>query len=116
VNQLLPVRLLEKRGHYVQVVVNGREALLILENEKFDLVPMDVQMPEMGGMEAAVAIRQNEKSSGSHTPIFALTASTTRGDREKSLASGMGGSLTKPSAPGSSTRSWRITSPTWNKF
>jgi CheY-like chemotaxis protein len=96
VNQLLLVRLLEKRGHDVQVVVNGLEALQALKKETFDLVLMDVQMPEMGGMEATVAIRQNEKSSRLHTPIIALTASTTKGDRDKCLASGMDGYLTKP--------------------
>jgi two-component system sensor histidine kinase/response regulator len=96
VNQLLLVRLLEKRGHDVQVVVNGLEALQALKNENFDLVLMDVQMPEMGGMDATEAIRQNEKSSKLHTPIIALTASTTKGDREKCLASGMDGYLTKP--------------------
>jgi len=96
VNQLLLVRLLEKRGHHVQVVANGLEALQALQKEKFDLVLMDVQMPEMSGVEATVAIRQNEKSSRSHTPIIALTASTTKGDREKCLASGMDGYLTKP--------------------
>jgi signal transduction histidine kinase/CheY-like chemotaxis protein len=95
-NQRLLVRLLEKRGHKVQVVVNGLEALQALKKERFDLVLMDVQMPEMGGVEATVAIRQNEKTSGLHTPIIALTASTTRGDREKCLAGGMDGYLTKP--------------------
>jgi CheY-like chemotaxis protein len=95
-NQRLLLRLLEKRGHKVQVVVNGLEALQALKKERFDLVLMDVQMPEMGGVEATVAIRQNEKTSGLHTPIIALTASTTRGDREKCLAGGMDGYLTKP--------------------
>jgi two-component system, sensor histidine kinase and response regulator len=96
VNQLLLVRLLEKRGHYVQVVADGLEALQALQIEQFDLVLMDIQMPEMGGVEATVAIRLNEKTSGLHTPIFALTASTTGGDRDKCLASGMNGYLTKP--------------------
>jgi CheY-like chemotaxis protein len=96
VNQLLLVRLLEKRGHRVQVVLNGLAALQALEKERFDLVLMDVQMPEMGGVEATAAIRQSEKGSKLHTPIIALTASTTRGDREKCLASGMDGYLTKP--------------------
>jgi|SRR5580700_98396 two-component system sensor histidine kinase/response regulator len=96
VNQLLLVRLLEKRGHDVQVVVNGLEALQAVKKETFDLVLMDVQMPEMGGMEATVAIRQNEKSGRLHTPIIALTASTTKGDRDKCLASGMDGYLAKP--------------------
>ena len=99
VNQRLVVRLLEKRGHRVEVAVNGREALQALDKERFDLVLMDVQMPEMGGMEATAVIRQNEKSSGVHTPIIALTANAMKGDREKYLASGMDGYLAKPIRP-----------------
>ena len=99
VNQRLVVRLLEKRGHSVQVAVNGREALQALDKERFDLVLMDVQMPEMDGMEATAAIRQHEKGSGLHTPIIALTANAMKGDREKYLASGMDGYLAKPIRP-----------------
>ena len=95
-NQRLLVRLLEKRGHMVQVVANGLEAVQAMKKERFDLVLMDIQMPEMGGVEATEAIRQDEKTSKLHTPIIALTASTTTGDREKCLASGMDGYLTKP--------------------
>jgi two-component system, sensor histidine kinase and response regulator len=96
VNQQLVVRLLEKRGHHVVVAANGREALAALERGSFDLVLMDVQMPEMGGVEATTAVRQSEKNSGLHTPIIALTASTGKGDREKYLAGGMDGYLAKP--------------------
>jgi PAS domain S-box-containing protein len=96
VNQRLVVRLLEKRGHSVQVAVNGREALQALDKERFDLVLMDVQMPEMDGVEATVAIRETEKGTGLHTPIIALTANAIKGDREKYLASGMDGYLAKP--------------------
>jgi PAS domain S-box-containing protein len=96
VNRRLAVRLLEKRGHNVEVVVNGREALQALDKGRFDLVLMDVQMPEMDGVEATAAIRQNEKSTGLHTPIIALTANAMKGDREKYLASGMDGYLAKP--------------------
>jgi two-component system, sensor histidine kinase and response regulator len=99
VNQRLMVRLLEKRGHRAQVAGNGLEAVQALEKERFDLVLMDLQMPEMGGMEATEVIRKNEKGSGRHTPIIALTASTTLGDREKCLASGMDGYLAKPVRP-----------------
>jgi two-component system, sensor histidine kinase and response regulator len=99
VNQKLVVRLLEKRGHRVQVAVNGLEAIQALNKERFDLVLMDMQMPEMGGLEATAVIRQDEKSSGLHTQIVALTASATLGDREKCLASGMDGYLTKPVRP-----------------
>jgi two-component system sensor histidine kinase/response regulator len=99
VNQRLAVRLLEKRGHRVEVVVNGREALQALDKERFDLVLMDVQMPEMDGMEAAAAIRRHEKSTGLHTAIIALTANAMKGDREKYLACGMDGYLAKPIRP-----------------
>jgi signal transduction histidine kinase/DNA-binding response OmpR family regulator len=96
VNQRLVVRLLEKRGHRVLVGANGLEALAALKKEKFDLVLMDVQMPEMDGMEATEAIREEEKTSGEHQPIIALTAHAMKGDREKCLAAGMDGYLTKP--------------------
>jgi two-component system, sensor histidine kinase and response regulator len=99
VNQRLIVRLLEKRGHSVQVAVNGLEALQALNKARFDLVLMDMQMPEMGGIEATAAIRQSEKHSASHTPIVALTASAMQGDREKCLAIGMDGYLAKPIRP-----------------
>jgi CheY-like chemotaxis protein len=99
VNQRLAVRLLEKRGHRVAVAGNGREALEALEKEKFDLVFMDVQMPEMDGLEATATIREREKSSGLHQPIIALTAHAMKGDREKCLAAGMDGYLTKPIRP-----------------
>jgi signal transduction histidine kinase/DNA-binding response OmpR family regulator len=99
VNQRLAVRLLEKRGHQVAVAATGIEALKALEKEKFDLVLMDVQMPEMDGLEATVAIRQKEKGSGLHQAIVALTAHAMKGDREKCLAAGMDGYLTKPIRP-----------------
>jgi len=99
VNQRLAMRLLEKRGHHVKVAENGREALAALEKESFDLVFMDVQMPEMDGMEATAAIRDKEKQSGRHQLIIALTAHAMKGDREKCLAQGMDGYLTKPIRP-----------------
>ncbi len=99
VNQRLAVRLLEKRGHRVVVAGNGREAVEALEKESFDLVFMDVQMPEMDGLEATAAIREKEKGSGVHQPIIALTAHAMKGDREKCLAGGMDGYLTKPIRP-----------------
>ena len=100
VNQRLVVRLLEKRGHQVVVAATGLEALMLLEKEKFDLVLMDVQMPEMDGLEATLAIREMEKGSGFHQPIVALTAHAMKGDREKCLDAGMDGYLTKPIRPG----------------
>jgi two-component system sensor histidine kinase/response regulator len=99
VNQRLAARWLEKRGHHVVVAGNGREALEALAKESFDLVLMDVQMPEMDGMEATAAIREKEKGSGSRQPIIALTAHAMKGDREKCLAGGMDGYLTKPIRP-----------------
>ena len=99
VNQRLVVRLLEKRGHRVAVAANGLEALAALKKEHFDLVLMDVQMPEMDGMEATAAIREEEKSGGEHQMIIALTAHAMKGDREKCLSAGMDGYLTKPIRP-----------------
>jgi PAS domain S-box-containing protein len=99
VNQRLAVRLLEKRGHRVVVAGTGVEALRALEKERFDLVLMDVQMPEMDGLEATAAIREREKSTGAHQAIVALTAHAMKGDREKCLAGGMDGYLTKPIRP-----------------
>jgi two-component system sensor histidine kinase/response regulator len=96
VNQRLAKRLLENRGHHVVVAHNGKEALETLKEEKFDLVFMDVQMPQMGGVEATAAIRKLEKATGEHLPIVALTAHAMAGDREKYLASGMDGYLSKP--------------------
>jgi PAS domain S-box-containing protein len=96
VNQVLAVRLLEKRGHAVTVKGNGREALAALENASFDLVLMDVQMPEMDGFEATAAIREKEKTSGNHLPIIAMTAHAMAGDRERCLEAGMDDYITKP--------------------
>ncbi len=99
VNQRLAVRLLEKRGHRVVVAATGLEALQALEKESFDLVLMDVQMPDMDGLEATVAIREKEKGSGRRQAVVALTAHAMKGDREKCLALGMDGYLTKPIRP-----------------
>ena len=99
VNQRLAVRLLEKRGHHVVLAGNGREALAALEKENFDLVFMDLQMPEMDGFEAVAALREKEKSSGAHQPVIALTAYAMKGDQERCLAGGMDGYLSKPISP-----------------
>jgi two-component system sensor histidine kinase/response regulator len=102
VNQELVVRLLEKQGHTVVVARNGKQALAILENSacrEFDCVLMDVQMPEMDGFEATAAIRQKEEASGLHLPIIAMTAHAMKGDRERCLAAGMDGYVSKPIEP-----------------
>jgi signal transduction histidine kinase/CheY-like chemotaxis protein len=99
VNQRLGVRLLEKRGHRVVVAANGREALEALDKESFDLVFMDLQMPEMGGLEATAVLREKEKGSGIHQPVIALTAHAMKGDQERCLTAGMDGYLAKPIKP-----------------
>jgi PAS domain S-box-containing protein len=99
INQKVGVRLLEKCGHSVRVVSNGREALEALAREPFDLVLMDVQMPEMDGLEATAAIRKQEESSGTHLPILAMTAHAMKGDRELCLTAGMDGYVAKPIQP-----------------
>jgi len=96
VNQVLAVRLLEKRGHTVAVAGNGKEGLAALEKQPFDLVLMDVQMPEMDGFEATAAIREKEKTSGNHLPIIAMTAHAMVGDKERCLEAGMDDYITKP--------------------
>jgi PAS domain S-box-containing protein len=98
VNQLLITRLLEKRGHRVVMTSNGIQALAALEKETYDLVLMDVQMPEMDGLEASLAIRKKEKEKGDGTRqlVVALTAHAMKGDQERCLTAGMDGYLSKP--------------------
>ncbi len=96
VNQRLAVRLLEKRGHSVSIADNGKLALQSLEKAPFDLVLMDVQMPEMDGLEATTSIRNRERTTGKHIPIIAMTANTMVGDRELCLNAGMDGYISKP--------------------
>ena len=100
VNQILAVRLLEKRGYTVVVVKTGKLALEALATQSFDLVLMDVQMPEMNGLEATQAIRLSERTSGKHIPIIAMTAHAMVGHRELCLGAGMDGYVTKPVQPG----------------
>jgi signal transduction histidine kinase/CheY-like chemotaxis protein len=99
VNQRLAQRLLEKAGHTVTLAANGLLALTALEREAFDAVLMDVQMPEMDGMEATAAIRARERETGGHVPILAMTAHAMKGDRELCLGAGMDGYLSKPIRP-----------------
>ncbi|MBI1917879.1 MAG: response regulator [Planctomycetes bacterium] len=96
VNQRLAVRLLELQSHTVVVAGNGREALSAWEQQPFDLVLMDVQMPAMDGLEATVVIRAKEQGTGNHIPIIAMTAHAMKGDRERCLEAGMDGYVAKP--------------------
>ena len=95
-NQLLAVTLLEKAGHQVETAVNGKEALAELAKRSFDVVLMDVQMPEMDGFEATARIREREKTTGEHVAIVAMTASAMVGDRERCLDAGMDAYVSKP--------------------
>src|SRR5439155_156321 len=96
VNRKVAVRLLQKRGHTVVAVEDGRQAVRALDRERFDVVLMDVQMPEMDGFEATAAVRARERVQGGHVPIVALTAHAMKGDRERCLAAGMDAYVSKP--------------------
>ncbi len=89
VNQKVATIMLEKQGYYADIAINGREALIMLEKEPYDVVLMDIQMPEMNGFEATAAIRKKERETGTHIPIIAMTANALKGDREKCLEAGM---------------------------
>jgi two-component system sensor histidine kinase/response regulator len=99
VNQLIASRLLEKRGHHVVTSGNGREALERLDKEHFDLVLMDIEMPEIDGFEATATIRKKEETTGARVPIIAMTAHALKGDRERCLAAGMDDYVSKPIQP-----------------
>jgi CheY-like chemotaxis protein len=99
INQVVAMRMVEKRGHRVTVAANGREAVVAVGREPFDLVLMDVQMPEMDGFEATARIREAEEGTGRHLPIFAMTAHAMKGDAERCRAAGMDGYLPKPIRP-----------------
>jgi CheY-like chemotaxis protein len=96
VNQRVAIYMLEKQGHQVTGVMNGEEALAALEKENFELILMDVQMPKMDGFQTTQLIRANEKETGLHLPIIAMTAHAMKGDREKCLAVGMDDYIAKP--------------------
>ena len=96
VNQKLAAALLQKRGFEVTPKENGKAALASLERESFDLILMDVQMPEVDGFEATRVIREREKSTGRHIPIIAITAHALKGDQERCLAAGMDAYISKP--------------------
>ncbi|MEW6743058.1 MAG: response regulator [Planctomycetota bacterium] len=96
INQKVAARMLEKAGHSVAVANDGLEVLQILGKETFDVVLMDVQMPNLNGFEATARIREKERSTGTHLPIIALTAYALKGDAESCLAAGMDGYVSKP--------------------
>jgi CheY-like chemotaxis protein/anti-sigma regulatory factor (Ser/Thr protein kinase) len=96
VNQKLAIALLELHGHQTTVVGNGRDAVVALGSQHFDVVLMDVQMPEMDGLEATAAIRARERINGGHVPIIAMTAHALKGDRELCLEAGMDEYISKP--------------------
>jgi two-component system sensor histidine kinase/response regulator len=103
VNRVLAQKLLQKQGHTVTSVNNGIEALQLWEqnhSRQFDIILMDVQMPEMDGLQAAARIRERELGTGAHIPIIAVTAHAMKGDRERCLAAGMDGYIAKPINPG----------------
>jgi CheY-like chemotaxis protein len=96
VNQEVAQQMLQKRGHSVTIASNGREALKLVSLSEFDLILMDIQMPEMDGFQATAAIREMERKGSRRTPIVAMTAHAMKGDRERCLESGMDGYVSKP--------------------
>jgi signal transduction histidine kinase/DNA-binding response OmpR family regulator len=96
VNQIVATRMAEKMGHSVVVAGNGQIALMLLATQPFDLVLMDVQMPEMDGLTAVGKIRESEQSTSFHLPVIAMTAHAMKGDRERCIAAGMDGYVSKP--------------------
>jgi CheY-like chemotaxis protein len=96
VNQKLAIGLMEKCGHSVMVANNGKEAIVALASQQFDVVLMDVEMPEMDGFEATAVIRVKERQTGEHIPIIAMTAHAMKGDRERCLEAGMDDYVSKP--------------------
>jgi two-component system sensor histidine kinase/response regulator len=95
-NQRVACGILKKAGHNVVVAETGKYAVRLLDEQSFDVILMDVQMPEMDGFEATAAIRERERSTGTHTPIIAMTAHAMSGDRERCLEAGMDDYITKP--------------------
>src|SRR5262249_47552187 len=99
VNQRLALRLLQLQGHQVVIATNGHEVLRTIAKDHFDVILMDVQMPEMDGFEATAAIRAQERGTDRHVPIIAMTAHAMKGDRDRCLAAGMDGYVPKPIQP-----------------
>ncbi|HJT52543.1 MAG TPA: response regulator [Candidatus Angelobacter sp.] len=96
VNRKVAVAMLQRAGHSVKIAENGKEAVRLARAELFDAILMDIQMPEMDGLEATRAIREEEASRGTHVPIVAMTAHALKGDNERFLSAGMDGYIAKP--------------------
>jgi two-component system sensor histidine kinase/response regulator len=119
VNRVLAQKLLQKQGHTVTSVINGIEVLQLWEENQlhhFDIILMDVQMPEMDGLQAATRIRERELGTGAHIPIIAVTAHAMKGDRERCLAAGMDGYIAKPINPSEFAKVIQLTVPTGTKI
>jgi two-component system sensor histidine kinase/response regulator len=119
VNRVLAQKLLQKQGHTVTSVNNGIDALQLWEenqSRQFDIILMDVQMPEMDGLQAATRIRERELGTGAHIPIIAVTAHAMKGDRERCLAAGMDGYIAKPINPGELAKVIQATVPSGTKI
>jgi CheY-like chemotaxis protein len=99
VNQKVALTILQKRGYDVNIAVNGQEVLKALEKTSYDVILMDVHMPEMDGIETTLVIREKEKLTGKHIPIIAMTASAMKSDIDRCLQAGMDDYLTKPVQP-----------------
>jgi two-component system sensor histidine kinase/response regulator len=118
VNRVLAQKLLQKQGHTVTSVINGIEALQLWEENqfhRFDIILMDVQMPEMDGLQAATRIRERELGTGAHIPIIAVTAHAMKGDRERCLAAGMDDYIAKPINPAELAKVIQLTVPAGTK-
>jgi len=98
-NQKLALALLDRQGHAVTIVGNGKRAVEAVSRDSFDLILMDISMPEMDGLEATAAIRDMQRAGGLHTPIIAMTAHALVGDRERCLEAGMDAYVAKPIRP-----------------
>ncbi|HEX3871123.1 MAG TPA: response regulator, partial [Pirellulales bacterium] len=96
INQKVALGILKRRGHHVDVADNGRDALACLDQRRYDVVLMDMQMPEMDGLHATAEIRRREQQTGAHVPVIAMTANAMKGDRERCLDAGMDDYLSKP--------------------
>ncbi len=113
VNQCVATRTLEKMGHSVVVANNGCEALSQLTSQAFDLVLMDIQMPELDGIAATMRLREMERLSSTHMPVVAMTAHAMRGDRERCIEAGMDGYVSKPVSAAQLRAAIALAVPSW---